>query len=155
MNNVHIVRYHPNYKQKFIDLNIEWLQKYFTVEPHDTFVFDNIEEVIVSAGGEIFFCLLDDEIVGTAAMQKWDEHSFELIKMAVTEAYQGKGFSNLLMEACIRFAKEKNASKIIILSNRSLKPAISLYTKFGFKEVPLEATDYSRANIQMELQTAT
>ena len=143
MNNAQIITYQPKYRQNFIDLNKEWLQKYFVVEPHDVHVFNNIEEV--------FFCKCNDEIVGTAAMQKIDEQSFELVKMAVTEAFQGKGFSNLLMQACIDFAKGKSISKIVIVSNRSLKTAINLYKKFGFVEVPLDTTDYSRANIQMEL----
>ena len=152
MNHVQIITYSPPaYRQHFIDLNTEWLTKYFTVEPHDKHVFNNIEEVILLPGGEIFFCLYNNDIVGTAAVQKINPHSFELIKMAVTERYQGKGFSNFLMEACISFAKEKNASNIIILSNRSLKPALHLYAKYGFKEAPLQPTDYSRADIQMEL----
>ena len=151
MSAARILPYTSLYRQHFIDLNTEWLEKYFTVEPHDQQVFDKIEEVILAPGGEIFFCQYNDEIAGTVAMQKIDEDTFELAKMAVTEKYQGKGLSNLLMSACIDFAVKQKASKIILLSNRSLIPAISLYTKFGFKEVPLDPTDYSRANIQMEL----
>ena len=107
MHEVRIITYNPSYKQHFIDLNTEWLEKYFTVEPHDKNVFDNVEEVILSTGGEIFFCEYNAEIVGTAAMQKMDEKSFELVKMSVTEKHQGKGFSKLLMHRCIQFAKEK------------------------------------------------
>ena len=154
MNQVEVIAYSPAYREYFIDLNIEWLEKYFAIEPHDKIVFENIEELILKPGGEIFFIRCGDEIVGTAAMQKIDSHSYELIKMAVTEKHQGKGFSKLLMKNCIAFAKKKMASKIIILSNRSLLPALSLYKAFGFTEVPLEATDYSRANIQMELRLA-
>lgn len=151
MQDVEVINYSPAYLQNFIDLNVEWLETYFTIEPHDRQVFDNIEEVIIKPGGDIFFVKYNDEIAGTAAMQKIDEHRFELIKMAVTEKHRRKGFSKLLMESCIYFAKEKKASKIVILSNRSLLPAISLYKQFGFIEVPLDATDYSRADIQMEL----
>ncbi len=147
-----IITYNPLYRQNFIDLNSEWLQKYFTVEPHDQNVFDHIEEVILDPGGEIFFCLYDKKVVGTVAMERVNDTRFELTKMAVTELYKGKGFSKLLMEACISFAKEKGIKKIFLLSNRSLTPAIHLYSKYGFKEVPLAPTDYSRANIQMELE---
>lgn len=143
--------YHPSLRQKFIDLNTEWLEKYFVVEPHDQQVFDDIEGIILAPGGEIFFCEYNHEIVGTVAMQKMDDGTFELAKMAVTEKYQGMGFSNLLMESCIAYGRSKRASKIILFSNRSLTPAITLYTKFGFKEVSLSLTDYARANIQMEL----
>ena len=151
MNQVEVIAYSPAYRQHFIDLNIEWLEKYFAIEPHDKTIFENIEEMILKPGGEIFFIRCNGELIGTAAMQKIDSYSYELIKMAVTEKHQGKGLSKLLMENCIAFAKKKTASKIIILSNRSLLPALSLYKTFGFTEVPLEATDHSRANIQMEL----
>jgi N-acetylglutamate synthase-like GNAT family acetyltransferase len=151
MHEAEVITYHPSYRQNFIDLNTELLEKYFKAEPHDINVFDNLEEIILKPGGEIFFCLYDNQVAGTVAMQKIGEQTFELAKMAVTEKYKGKGFSNLLMESCIHFAKEKKASKIILLSNKSLSPAITLYSKFGFKEVPLDPTDYSRANIQMEL----
>ena len=70
-------------------------------------------------------------------MQKIGADIFELSKMAVTKKYQGKGLSKLLMEECIGFARMKNALKIILLSNTSLTPAISLYTRYGFKEVPI------------------
>lgn len=149
-----IISYQPRYRQYFIDLNTEWLQKYFVVEPHDQNVFNNIEKLILEPGGEIFFCMYDDKVVGTVAMERMDDKSFELTKMAVTEQYKGKGFSKLLMQACIDFAKQKGITKIVLLSNRLLVPAISLYKKFGFKEVPLDPTDYSRANIQMELELA-
>lgn len=152
MSHTQIIPYDPLYRQNFIDLNTEWLQKYFTVEPHDKNVFDNLEDVILKPGGEIFFCLYDNKVVGIVAMERLDDATFELTKMAVTEEYKGKGFSKLLMEACINFANEKGISKIFLLSNRSLTPAITLYSKYGFKEVPLKPTDYSRANIQMELE---
>jgi N-acetylglutamate synthase-like GNAT family acetyltransferase len=147
-----IITYSPVYRQNFIDLNTEWLQKYFTVEPHDQNVFDHLEDVILVPGGEIFFCLYDNKVVGTVAMERINGDTFELTKMAVTELHKGKGFSKLLMEGCISFARKKGIKKIILLSNRSLTPAITLYSKFGFKEVPLDPTDYSRANIQMELE---
>jgi hypothetical protein len=45
--------------------------------------------------------------------------------------------------------KGKPDQKIIIYSNRRL-PAISLYEKFGFAEVPLDDCIYERADIKME-----
>lgn len=151
MPSVKIITYTPAYRQHFIDMNMEWLQKYFVPEQHDTDVFNNLEELILIPGGQIFFCLYNNEVAGTVAMQKIDDTTFELAKMAVTEKYKGKGLSNLLLENCIQFAKKKNITKVILLSNTALEPAINLYRKFGFKEVPLGTRDYARANIQMEL----
>lgn len=146
-----IIRYKAEYKKYFISLNKAWLEEYFYVEPHDIEAFEKLEEIILKPGGEIFFSLLGGEVVGTVAMQKLNDTTFELAKLAVDKKFQGKKLSNLLMDACIYFAKEKNAQKIMLMSSTKLDTALNLYRKYNFKEVPLDETDYDRADIQMEL----
>ncbi len=146
-----IIPYNPKYKNQFIALNKAWLEEYFFVEPHDIEVFENLEDVILKPGGEIFFCLVDNEVAGTVAMQKVNETTFELAKLAVDKKFQGKKLSYLLMDACIAFAKEKKATTIMLMSSTKLDTALHLYQKYNFVEVPLDETDYHRADIQMEL----
>ncbi|UOK42297.1 MULTISPECIES: GNAT family N-acetyltransferase [Flavobacterium] len=148
---IQIITYQPKYKQQFINLNTAWLEEYFYVEPHDLDVFENIEEVVLKPGGEIFFCLVDDEVAGTVAMQKVSDYVYEMAKLAVDKKFQGQKLGNLLVEACIDFAKSKKAEKIMLLSSTKLIPALSLYRKYNFKETPMDETDYDRADIQMEL----
>ena len=74
-----------------------------------------------------------------------------MAKLAVNKKFQGQKLSNLLVEACIDFAKKKNAEKIMLMSSTKLTPALNLYRKYNFTETPLDATDYHRADIQMEL----
>lgn len=148
---IKIITYNPAYKNDFIKLNKAWLEEYFYVEPHDLETFNNIEKDIIEKEGEIFFCLVDEEIAGTVAMIKVNDETYELAKMAVDVKFQGMKLSNLLMEASIEFAKQNNAKKIFLLSNRILKPALNLYSKYNFVEVPMDETDYDRADIQMEL----
>jgi ribosomal protein S18 acetylase RimI-like enzyme len=71
--------------------------------------------------------------------------------MATTASAQGKGVGKLMITHCIEEAKKRNAKKLILFSNTKLEPAIHLYRKFGFKEVPLENSTYARSNIKMEL----
>lgn len=149
--NTIISTYSPQYKDDFIRLNKAWLEKYFYVEPHDLETFNNIENDIIANGGEIFFCSIDNKIVGTVAVIKVNDKLYELAKMAVDENYQGLKLSNLLMEASIEFVKKQNAEKLFLVSNRILKPALNLYLKYNFVEVPMDETDYDRADIQMEL----
>jgi ribosomal protein S18 acetylase RimI-like enzyme len=149
--NTSIIPYKPEYKNHFITLNKAWLQEYFYIEPHDNEVFDNIEEVILKPGGQIFFCLVDNQVVGTVAMQKVDNATFELAKLAVDKKFQGKKLSHLLMDACIAFAKQKKATTIMLMSSTKLDTALNLYRKYGFIEVPLAQNDYARSDIQMEL----
>lgn len=149
--NIKIMGYDPQYKDDFIKLNKAWLEEYFYIEPHDIDTFNNIENEIIEKDGEIFFCKVNNEIAGTVAMIKTNNTTYELAKMAVDKKFQGMKLSKLLMEACIEFAKKKKAEKIFLLSNTKLLPAINLYKKFNFIEIPLTPNDYDRANIQMEL----
>ncbi len=70
--------------------------------------------------------------------------------MAVDEKFQGLKIGKLLALATIEKANEKNASKIILYSNTKLIPAIALYRKLGFKEIPVDGP-YKRSDIKMEL----
>ncbi len=149
--NPSIIPYKPEYKNHFISLNKAWLEEYFFVEQHDIEVFENIEKIVLEPGGEIFFCLIDDEVAGTVAMQKVDDLTYELAKLAVDKKFQGKKISHLLMDACIAFAKEKKATTIMLMSSTKLEVALNLYKKYQFIETPIAQTDYARADIQMEL----
>lgn len=146
-----LISYQPEYKNQFIALNKAWLEEFFFVEKHDLEVFENIEDVILNPGGEIFFCLVNDKVAGTVAMQKVNDKVYEMAKLAVDKKFQGQKLSNLLVEACIDFAKKKNVEKIMLMSSTKLTPALNLYRKYNFTETPLDATDYHRADIQMEL----
>ena len=148
---IKIIGYQPIYKNDFIRLNKAWLEEFFYVEPHDLDTFNTIESDIIDNGGEIFFCLVDNEVAGTVAMIKTDEATFELAKLAVDKKFQGLKLSYKLMEACIEFTKTQKADKIFLVSSTKLDIALNLKKKFNFIEVPLDETDYDRADIQMEL----
>jgi len=73
--------------------------------------------------------------------------------MAVSPKYQGLKIGNKLIDYCIEFSKQQGWKKIMLYSNTTLKPAINLYKKVGFKEVKLEPdVHYDRANIKMVLK---
>jgi GNAT superfamily N-acetyltransferase len=148
-----ILPYSCELKQYFIDLNIEWLNNYFYVEPHDADLLNNCEKVIIDKGGYIFFYENNDDILGTFALIKITDTIFELGKMAVSPNSRGKGIGQKLLQFCIDFAKSKEWEKIILYSNTKLENSIYIYRKFGFKEVAIETNNpYSRGNIKMELK---
>ncbi len=139
-------------KQHFIDLNIEWLETYFYVEPHDADLLNNCKEVIIDKGGFIFFYKENDKILGTFALIKVTDTIFELGKMAVSPKSRGKGIGQKMMQFCIDFAESKNWKKIILYSNTKLENSIYIYRKYGFEEISIEKNNpYSRGNIKMEL----
>jgi DNA-binding MarR family transcriptional regulator/ribosomal protein S18 acetylase RimI-like enzyme len=149
---VKVITYQPQYARHFKNLNIEWINTYFTVEEHDLEQLNNPEEHILADGGEILFAQInDDDIAGTCALIKTGPAEYELAKMAVNPKYQGRKIGNLLMDAAITKIKDLGATRLWLGSNRDLIAAISLYKKYGFKEFTVESTPYQRANIHMEL----
>lgn len=146
-----IIGWEEQYHQDFIDLSVEWLEKYVSVEPTDLEILYHPYESILNKGGEIFFLLLNQKAVGTVAMIPCGEYSFELAKLAVSPQYQGLKLGNRLMERCISFAKEKDAQKIILYTNHKLLSAITLYRKFGFTDVVLANNKYLESDMKMEL----
>jgi hypothetical protein len=51
-------------------LNIEWLSKYFKIEPKRRLVLSNPREEIIDKGGMIFYAKYNGCIVGTVSLLK-------------------------------------------------------------------------------------
>jgi len=147
---VEIIPFSPDLKDHIKTLNLAWLEKYFKVEEKDELTLSNPQEEIIDKGGMIFYARYNGEILGTVALMKVNEITFELSKMAVSEKVQGLGIGNKLLEYCIDIAKENNLKTLFLYSNTILLPAIHLYKKFGFTEIPLESRIYAKADIKME-----
>jgi ribosomal protein S18 acetylase RimI-like enzyme len=149
---IQIVLFDEKYADDFARLNYEWIEQYFAIEEHDREMLDAPYEYVIEPGGQILFALAGDMPAGTVALLNAGEDVFELAKMAVSPDHQGRGISNKLMQACVDYAQAAGKKRIFLESNTKLTPAISLYRKFGFKEVPLAAdSPYERVNIRMEL----
>ena len=149
--NIHIIEFRDELVAYFKNLNIAWLQKYFYVEPIDEEMLSNPKHYIIDKGGYIFFAEVNNEIEGTFALIKVKEGVYELAKMAVDEKFQRHKIGNNMLEFAIEKVKNLSAMKLILYSNTMLGPAIHLYRKYGFVEVPLENSEYKRSNIKMEL----
>jgi GNAT superfamily N-acetyltransferase len=142
--------YDPKYKSAYRDLNSRWIETYFKIEPKDTEQLENPEECLAE-GGQIFFIVHDGKAVGTCAMYKMSDERYELAKMAVDPAYQGRGLSNVLMTDSEAWVRAQGGKEVFIRSNTVLTPAITLYRKHGYVEVPRKGVDpeYARCNIEM------
>lgn len=149
--NIEIVPYTEENQKYFTTLNVLWVEKYFVMEPHDKEVLYNPKEYILDKGGHIYFAKEGNNIAGTFALILVEDGVYELSKMTVDEAFRGKKIANKMLEFCLEEAKRLKASKIILYSNTILEPAIHLYKKFGFKEVPLGNSEYNRSDIKMEI----
>lgn len=139
-NEIEILDYAPKYREYFRTLNYEWLEKYFKIEDLDKKILSAPEKEIIQKGGFIFFARIEDKIVGTTALLKVDETTYELNKMAVTERAQGRQAGRKLADAAVNKAKEIGAKKIILKTDNRLRNAVNLYRKLGFKITKGEKT---------------
>ena len=148
-----VVPYREEFRAAFDALNREWIEKYFTLEPADREILGDPDGKIIDEGGQVFFVVERGEILGTCAILRHTPDEYEIAKMAVAITARGRGLGDLLMDACIAFARGREARRLIIVSNTRLEPAIRLYRKHGFVQVPL-ASDarYKRANIRLEME---
>jgi DNA-binding MarR family transcriptional regulator len=148
---VQIVPYTDQYYDAFRQLNQEWITTYFVMEEADYQALDHPDEKIIQPGGCILMALYQDEPVGTCALIKMDDTTYELAKMAVSPKAQGKHVGWLLGQASLDKARQLGAKRVYLESNTILKPAINLYHKLGFQRIVGAPSPYKRANIQMEL----
>jgi DNA-binding MarR family transcriptional regulator/GNAT superfamily N-acetyltransferase len=150
---VQIVDYNPDYLVAFKQLNEEWISKYFKMEAADHKALDNPQKNIIDKGGHILVALYNNQPVGVCALIKMEDpdYEYEMAKMAVSPAAQGKSIGWLLGKAAVEKARSLGSKKLYLESNTVLQPAVSLYYKLGFQKVVRRATPYERCNIQMEL----
>lgn len=147
-----IVDFRAEYATEFARLNYEWIEKYFEIEEPDRLALDHPQEKILEPGGHILIALLDGEVIGTCALIRTNDTSFELAKMAVAPAAQGKKIGLQIGRAAIERARNCGATTIHLETNSALTPALTLYRKLGFRERSGLPTPYTRCNVQMTLQ---
>jgi ribosomal protein S18 acetylase RimI-like enzyme len=152
-----VVTYREQYRADFARLNREWIEHHFRLEASDLESFEDPHGTFVAPGGEVLFVLREGQVLGTCALRRESEDTFELCKMAVASESRGLGLGDVLMRAAIDTARERGARRVYLVSNTRLTPAIALYRKHGFlttregPEVSQEA-GYERADIIMELR---
>jgi GNAT superfamily N-acetyltransferase len=151
---VRIADYRPAYKKHFKALNEAWLRAHFTIEEHDAGVLNDPNAAIIRKGGAILFALLDDEVVGAAALVRHPGDLPELCKMAVAPHARRRGIGTALARAAIERAREWGAPRLYLQTSPVLEDALRVYRKLGFrllKSHPLPRPEYQRDSITMAL----
>jgi len=150
---IRVERFRREWQTDFERLNREWIERYFTIEPEDERVFADPHGEIIDQGGEIFFALDGEVVVGTAALMIHDEGVLELAKMAVTADSQGRGIGRRLMEAAIEHARSRGVRELFLITNSALLPALQLYESVGFERVQDRSDGrFARGDLEMVLR---
>lgn len=142
--------WHPEWRADFERLNLDWLERFFTVEAIDRRVLGDPQHHIIDPGGHIFFATLDGRVVGTGALLRERNGVYELTKMAVEPGLQGRGIGRLILERAIARFRESGGRTLFLESNRKLAPAIHLYESMGFRDHGRKPdSHYARSDIYM------
>jgi GNAT superfamily N-acetyltransferase len=146
---VQIVEFTPALAPDFERLNLAWISRYFTVEPKDRATLEQPQRTVIDPGGQILFAQVGGATVGTCALIVVAPGVFEVAKMAVDEAWQGRGLGRRLMEAALAWAAAAGAHTVELETNSALRPAVALYRKMGFEDAPLADSPYRRCDVRM------
>jgi GNAT superfamily N-acetyltransferase/DNA-binding MarR family transcriptional regulator len=156
VSSVAIIPFEPRYGPDFKRLNLEWLNRYFTVEPIDRAVLSR-PAAIIRNGGFILLARIGKKIVGTCALLNHGESRYELSKMAVTESYQGLGIGKRMLESAIKTFASRAKGELFLETNSALSPAIRLYEAVGFVHAkrPAGPSHYQRSDVYMVYRGST
>lgn len=149
---VRIVDFHPRWREDFARLNLEWLERWFTVESADIEVLRDPETHLLAGGGRVLFAVDDsDRVLGTVGLLRLEDGLVELTKMAVEPALRGGGIGRKLMAAAIAAFQDMGGRELFLESNRRLGPALQLYESVGFRHHPAPrlGSHYQRADVYM------
>ena len=133
---IDIIPFSTDYAPLFAEMNAEWLERYFYIEPIDEEVLGDPQTHILNDGGEIWFAAKDGKILGCYALLKHDENSFEFSKFAVRPEAQGQQIGQKLLKHAISRAGERGMSKIVLFTHSRLLTACALYRRYGFYDIP-------------------
>ncbi len=148
---VEITCWDRRYRNDFIRLNREWIERFFCMEESDLKILSDPEGEIIDKGGEIFLALSHGKVVGCCALVYHpDTGRYELAKMAVSPAEQGKGVGFLLGSTLLEYAEKHGVTDIFLEANTQLAASVRLYHKLGFRKVEAKNPTYNRCNLYME-----
>ncbi|MCH2156153.1 MAG: GNAT family N-acetyltransferase [Opitutales bacterium] len=166
--NFQVIPFRGEHAEAFRDLNLAWIRAYFAVEAEDEIQLADPGGYYIRDGGQIFIAEDTSGVLGGVALHREDppitwikddsedsvfSHVFEVSKMCVRDDTRGRGIGRALMAATLNHAKEIGAEELHIVSNRVLKPALSLYQSVGFVEVPIpEDNVFGRGDIALALR---
>lgn len=147
-----LVTYRPELQPEFERLNRIWLESHSLLEPPDLEYLQDPERHILAGGGQVFFAMHGETVMGTCAAICISSMTVELAKLSVVSSVRGRGVGRRLCDAVLDHARGVGASEVVLTSNSALVNAIRLYEAIGFEHAPLPADlRYETADVYMRL----
>jgi putative acetyltransferase len=127
----------PEARAAFRSISEEWLLKYFNgSDPADEVQLNNPQK-IVDEGGYICMVRVNGAIVAAGGLCNRGDGDYEIIKMGVRDAFQGRGIGRAVLAHLIARARSIPGIKALKIETSSkLSAALKLYRAHGFVEDP-------------------
>lgn len=134
--------------------------KEFNANPRTTIIGDPTLDTMFEnyeSPGSIYYIIEDNNIVaggcGIKHLENTEENICELQRMFLLPSSRGKGYGKLLLDLCIKKAKEFGYEEIYLETLSQMKKAINIYEIAGFKKInnPKGKTGHSGCNVYMAL----
>lgn len=103
--------------------------------------------------GRLYIAYLDDKVAGCIALRRYDQNSAELKRLYIRNGYRGLGISKRLIQRLLQDALDIGYQSILLDTLDTMKPAINLYSSFGFEEIesyydnPIEGAKYFKLDL--------
>lgn len=138
MKKISIVPYADKYKAAFAHIWVPWLEAMTgkKPEPEDLIAVGDPETFYIKAGGAVFFALDGENPVGAVAVKKLSPGIYEFCKLVVLDSERGLGVGKRLVERCIEFAQDQQATLLMLQSFKRLEVALAMYRRMGFVVMP-------------------
>ncbi|MEP6674838.1 MAG: GNAT family N-acetyltransferase [Ferruginibacter sp.] len=118
------------FKEYATAINIDLQFQHFDEE------LSELQEMYSFPEGGIILCRFEDEYIGCVAIRKIDAETGELKRMYVKPTHQNKSIGKALLQEAIELARKCRYSKLRLDTLNYMQPAIRLYKKYGFYEIP-------------------
>lgn len=113
---------------------------------------NELKTMYAAPGGGIIVCKINNEYVACVGLRKIDSDTAELKRMYVQPAFQRAGIAKALLEKAIELAKAANYKCIRLDTLNYMLPAINLYKKYGFVEIPAYYHNPNATAVYFELE---
>nr|WP_315028022.1 GNAT family N-acetyltransferase [uncultured Chryseobacterium sp.] len=128
-----------SYSEQAVDLILTIQQKEFnipiTIQDQPDLL--EIESFYQEGGGNFWGAFIDDELVGSIALVRFDERAGAIRKMFVKKEFRGKEFNiaQIVLEILISFCHEKGIDDLYLGTITVLKAAQRFYERNHFSKM--------------------
>ncbi len=111
------------------------VKEYLGIQNYDDEIW-HLEEKYGGPDGRLYLAYYGEELAGCVGLRKMDEEKCELKRLYVRPVFRGKHVGSALVDQLKSDAREIGYSRMLLDTLTFLAPAIKLYEKLGFYEIP-------------------